>query len=175
MNNDLTSLVAQLGPFSWRRNLPPLTATKTIFNYVATYNNFEREFAVFLDRASDVLRFAALGTTEQGDSGTQFRVDYLKPSGAIGFYYPDWVAVQDTPDGEVNWIIETKGRAWEGTSAKDEAIQSWCKRVAEQTGQQWRFTRINQKDVNLEKTDTLADPLGEGRPRMTQARLAFSS
>jgi type III restriction enzyme len=53
---------------------------------VATYNEFERRFAEFLDnKAADVLRFAALGTTEQGESGTQFRVDYLKPSGAIGF------------------------------------------------------------------------------------------
>lgn len=53
---------------------------KSIFNYVATYNNFERRFAEFLDRAHDVARFAALGTTEQGKSGTQFRVDYLKPN-----------------------------------------------------------------------------------------------
>ena len=53
--------------------------------------DFEREFAQFLDSAKDVLRFASLGTTEQGESGTQFRVDYLKPSGAIGFYHPDWV------------------------------------------------------------------------------------
>ena len=28
-------------PFSWRRNLPPLEAKKTVFNYVATYNDFE--------------------------------------------------------------------------------------------------------------------------------------
>ena len=50
-------------PFSWRRNLPPLEATKTVFNYVATYNDFERRFAVFLDKkAGDVLRFASLGT-----------------------------------------------------------------------------------------------------------------
>ena len=55
-----------------------------MFNYVATYNDFERRFAGFLDRAEDVLRFSSLGTTEQGESGTQFRVDYLKPSGAIG-------------------------------------------------------------------------------------------
>jgi type III restriction enzyme len=59
-------------PFSWRRNLPPLVAKKTLFNYVATYNDFERRFAEFLDnKAADVLRFAALGTTEQGESGTQ--------------------------------------------------------------------------------------------------------
>ncbi|MBK6368888.1 MAG: hypothetical protein IPF64_03415 [Flavobacteriales bacterium] len=48
-------------PFSWRRDLPPLTAKRTIFNYVATYNGFERRFAQFLDEAKDVERFFALG------------------------------------------------------------------------------------------------------------------
>ena len=93
-----------------------------MFNYVATYNDFERRFAQFLDIAPDVLRFASLGTTEQGDSNSQFRVDYLKPSGAIGFYHPDWVVVQKTPQGEVSWIIETKGRVWEGTEANTAEI-----------------------------------------------------
>lgn len=131
--------------FSWRRNLPPLRATKTIFNYVATYNDFERRFAQFLDRqAKDVVRFASLGTTEQGESGSQFRVDYLKPSGAIGFYHPDWVLVQKSPSGEVNWIIETKGRVWEGTTAKDEAMRIWCERVTAATGHTWHYARINQ-------------------------------
>ncbi|MBC7238844.1 MAG: hypothetical protein H5T71_01935, partial [Chloroflexi bacterium] len=99
--------LSETKPFSWRRNLPPLEAKKTVFNYVATYNDFERRFAQFLDEAGDVARFASLGTTEQGESGTQFRVDYLKPSGAIGFYHPDWVVVQRSAAGEVNWIIET--------------------------------------------------------------------
>jgi hypothetical protein len=40
-------------------------------------------------QAADVVRVASLGTTEQGESDSQFRVDYLKPSGAIGFYPPD--------------------------------------------------------------------------------------
>ena len=80
-------------------------AKKTVFNYVATYNDFESRFTEFLDRARDILRFAALGTTEQGNSGTSFRIDYLKASGAVGFYYPDWVAVQKDREGEeVNWI-----------------------------------------------------------------------
>ena len=142
--------LSETTPFSWRRNLPPpLVATKTIFNYVATYNDFERRFAEFLDnKAADVLRFAALGTTEQGESGTQFRVDYLKPSGAIGFYHPDWVVVQKTKAGEVNWIIETKGRVWEGTTAKDEAIREWCERVAEATGTAWRYVRVDQAEFN---------------------------
>jgi type III restriction enzyme len=145
-------------PFSWRRNLPPLDAKKTIFNYVATYNDFERRFAEFLDnKAADVLRFAALGTTEQGESGTQFRVDYLKPSGAIGFYHPDWVVVQKTKAGEVNWIIETKGRVWEGTTAKDEAIFEWCERVSEATGADWRYMRVNQTEFELRGSKALGN------------------
>ena len=162
-------------PFSWRRNLPPLVTERTVFNYVATYNDFERRFAQFLDMAPDVLRFASLGTTEQGDSNSQFRVDYLKPSGAIGFYHPDWVVVQKTPQGrapvklgalrrrsrggEVSWIIETKGRIWEGTEAKDAAMRDWCARVTQQTGQQWEYARINQSDFEARVPRTLAEAI----------------
>ena len=138
--------LSETRPFSWRRDLPPLEAEKTVFNYVATYNAFERSFAEFLDRAPDVPRFAALGTTEQGNSGTTFRVDYIKANGAIGFYYPDWVAVQQTDDGEVNWIIETKGRVWEDTHLKDEAMKEWRRRVHEAAGIVWRYLRVNQTE-----------------------------
>ena len=140
--------LSQTKPFSWRRDLPPLVAHKTVFNYVATYNSFERSFAEFLDRAADVARFAALGTTEQGNSASAFRVDYLKPNGAIGFYYPDWVAVQQSAAGEVNWIIETKGRVWEGTEQKDAAMQEWCRRVERQSGIRWQYRRINQSEFD---------------------------
>jgi len=104
-----------------------------------------------------VLRFAALGTTEQGESGTQFRVDYLKPSGAIGFYHPDWVVVQKTDAGEVNWIIETKGRVWEGTKAKDEAIADWCARITQEIGQLWKYIRIDQILFDGLKPKSLAE------------------
>ncbi len=150
--------LSETKPFSWRRNLPPLEATKTVFNFVATFNDYERSFAQFLDqKAVDVLRFAALGTTEQGESGSQFRVDYLKPSGAIGFYHPDWVVVQSTAEGEVNWIIETKGRVWEGTEAKDQALHTWCARISEVTGAAWRYVRINQADFETRKAKALSD------------------
>jgi len=154
--------LSQTKPFSWRRNLPPLEAKKTIFNYVATYNEYERRFAQFLDQAKDVPRFASLGTTEQGESGTQFRVDYLKPSGAIGFYHPDWVVVQKTPVGEVNWIIETKGRVWEDTAAKDDAICTWCERVADKLGGTWKFRRVNQRDFDSAKWATFEDLVNSG-------------
>jgi len=139
--------LSETRPFTWRRNLPPLTCNRTIFNFVATYNDFEKEFAQFLDDADDIVRFAALGTTEQ-DTATQFRIDYLKPSGATGFYHPDWVVVQEAKNGEVYWIVETKGRVWEGTEAKDRAMEYWCNRVTEETGQNWRFVRVNQPDFN---------------------------
>jgi type III restriction enzyme len=148
--------LSDTNPFSWRRNLPPLLAQRTVFNYVATYNDFERRFAQFLDTAPDVVRFASLGTTEQGDSNTRFRVDYLKPSGAIGFYHPDWVVVQKTGQGEVSWIIETKGRVWEGTEAKDAAMHDWCARVTEQTGQCWQYARVNQSDFEARAPQSLA-------------------
>ncbi|MCS6969392.1 MAG: DEAD/DEAH box helicase family protein [Planctomycetes bacterium] len=151
--------LSETRPFSWRRNLPPLEAKKTVFNYVATYNNFERGLAEFLDAASDVLRFASLGTTEQGESGTQFRVDYLKPSGAIGFYHPDWVVVQQTKEGEVNWIIETKGRVREDTASKDKAIEIWCERISAVTSTAWKYVRINQTEFDGCKAETLADLL----------------
>lgn len=151
--------------FSWRRDLMdgPCECRKTVFNYVATYNGFERRFAEFLDKATDVVRFASLGTTEQGDSAAKFRVDYLKPSGAIGFYHPDWVLVQKTDKGEINWIVETKGRVWEGTEAKDEAITEWCKRISRATGAKWRFARVNQVDFEGARWRSLSQLL-EAKP-----------
>jgi len=149
--------LSETKPFSWRRNLPPLVADKTIFNYVATYNDFERCFAQFLEGTTDVIRFASLGTTEQGESGTQFRVDYLKPSVDIGFYHPDWVVVQRAGQEEVNWIIETKGRVWEGTAAKDEAIGDWCDRISDSTGGLWRYVRINQREFEAVNPSKMAD------------------
>ena len=140
--------LSETRPFGWRRDLPPLAAAKTVFNYVATCNGFERRFAEFLDRAADVVRFAALGTTEQGASGTTFRVDYLKASGAMGFHCPDWVAVQAADGDEVNWIIETRGRVREGTREKDAAMQDWCRRASAATAAPWRYVRVNQSEFN---------------------------
>ena len=96
--------------------------------------------------------FAALGTTEQGNSATTFKIDYLKRSGAIGFYYPDWVVVQDDQGDVVNWVVETKGRVWEGTTDKDFAAREWCKRVSTATGNLWKYTRINQSEFSDEYT-----------------------
>ena len=145
---DPTYHLSATKPFFWRRDLPALVAAKSVFNFVATYNGFEREFAKFLDVCGDISRFAALGAIDQGSSGTTFRVDYAKSSGAIGFYYPDWVAVQESDIGIVNWIIETKGRVWADTEEKDDAIEEWCTQVTRLTGVSWKYLRVNQSEFS---------------------------
>ena len=91
------------------------------------------------------------------ESGTRFRVDYLKPSGAIGFCHPDWVVVQTTDGGEQNWIIETKGRVWEDTEVKDAAMRDWCAHITERTGQRWAYLRVNQADFDRRRLSRLSD------------------
>jgi SOS-response transcriptional repressor LexA len=116
-----------------------------VFNLVATYNVFESGFAEFLDRCSDVTKFSALA-----EHFTIFTVEYLKLSGALGHYYPDWVVVQKATAGPVNWIIETKGRVWPDTGNKDAAVARWCEKVAEASGEEWKYVRVNQVDFARE-------------------------
>ena len=50
--------LSETPPFPWSR--PTATATKTVFNLVAADNEFEKKFALFLEDAPDVVRFAKL-------------------------------------------------------------------------------------------------------------------
>jgi type III restriction enzyme len=139
-------------PFHWRRNLPAPVCAKTVFNYVATFNPFETSFAEFADGCEDVARFAALAETYTG-----FWVDYVKPSGATGRYFPDWVVVQKVDDREVNWIVETKGRVWEGTDRKDAAIRYWCEQVTASSGESWNYIRVDQPIFKPETLGSFAE------------------
>ena len=147
--------LSETAAFLWRRE--HLTCGKTIFNFVASYNAFESDFAHFLDEVcEDVSRFAAL-------AGVDFFLPYVKPSGAIGRYFPDWVVVQTAGGDEVNWIVETKGRVWEGTDRKDAAVQYWCDQVSAATGDRWRYVRVDQplfKPAGLVSFAGLVEELG---------------
>jgi len=127
--------LSDTAPFLWRREHP--ACDKTIFNFVASFNGFESEFAEFLDGCEDVRRFAAL-------AGVDFFLPYVKPSGATGRYFPDWVVVQEVDAAEVHWIVETKGRVWEGTERKDAATLYWCEQVTSSTGNEWKYMRVDQ-------------------------------
>jgi type III restriction enzyme len=129
--------LSEVETFLWRRI--HFAANHTIFNFVTAYNNYERRFAECLDGCSDVPRWAALAT-----HFTKFNVTYLNKNGALKRYYPDFVAVQTTVDGEVNWIIETKGRMFEDVEYKDKGTRQWCRVIAEETLQDWRYMRVDQ-------------------------------
>jgi len=124
-------------PFIWHRQR--VRCQKTIFNECAVFNNLESRFAEFLDNALDIKRFATLA-----ESFTRFKVDYLSDSGAIRFYYPDFLAVQNFEGKEIYWILETKGREDVNVALKDEAIINWCEKISNQTGQDWRYMKVSQ-------------------------------
>lgn len=69
--------------------------------------------------------------------------------------------IQKTRQGEVSWIIETRGRIWEGTEAKDTAMRDWCARVTQQTVQSWEYARVNQSDFEARAPRTLAEAIQE--------------
>lgn len=127
--------------FTWRRG--HIKCKKTVFNFVATYNPFEEEFAEFLDKADDVEAFAALADI--------FRIDYLSGTGAIRYYFPDFIAVQKIGKKKVYWILETKGREYPDLENKNNAIKRWCNAVTEQTGKDWNYLMIRQNHYNQVK------------------------
>ncbi len=73
-------------PFPFSRLL--LESDKTVFNYVACDNQFEREFAQFLNSAEDIIAFAKL--PEQFG----FSIQYTDSRANIRHYYPDFVAIE---------------------------------------------------------------------------------
>ncbi len=133
-----TFKLSQIKPFVWRRK--HLRCKKTVFNFVAVYNDFEAEFARFLDKCPDIEKFAALAD--------KFPIDYLSSRGAIRLYYPDFIAVQKINSKTIFWIIETKGREYEDTNSKDEAIKRWCSDIKRQTKREWNYLRVNQSTFN---------------------------
>lgn len=127
----------EIESFRWMEGISE--CEKTVFNYVTVMNNYEAEFAQALDSFSDVKAFSALAETF-----TQFFVNYPKPNGAIGRYYPDWVVKYDGPEGIEYWIIETNGREFPGVEEKDKSMALWCEKVSKQESTQWNYTRVNQ-------------------------------
>jgi len=151
---DASFHLSKTSPFTWRRQHIP--CQHTVFNECAVYNNLEARFAQFLDKAADVLRFSALA-----ESYTRFRVDYLSAKGAIRFYYPDFVAVQQTPSGLVSWILETKGQEDENVAHKDASMDRWCEQISSQTGQTWRYLKVPQARFDASHAGTLAELVTE--------------
>ncbi|RLL85438.1 hypothetical protein CN13_07535 [Petrotoga sp. HKA.pet.4.5] len=112
-------------------------ADRCIFNYVPCDNNFELDFAKFLDRAEDVLAFSKI-VPKIG-----FFVEYRDSDGNLKLYYPDFVILTNKNE---HLIVETKGREDVDVKHKDKRMKLWCEDATKIIKSKWTFKRINQED-----------------------------
>ena len=127
-------------PFVWSKMVYP--ANRCIFNYVPCDNDFEVEFAKFLDRAEDVIAFSKI-VPKIG-----FFVEYRDSDGNLRLYYPDFVILSDKNE---RFIFETKGREDIDVEHKDKRTKLWCEDATKLTKDKWSFKRINQEDFERYK------------------------
>ena len=125
--------LSETPPFPWSR--ATLAADKSIFNLVPCDNEYEKEFALFLQKANDVQRFAKL--PEQFG----FAIEYTDSVGNLRYYEPDFVVL--TSDG-THYIVETKGLEDTNVVNKDRAAKLWCENTTKLTGHPWAYLKILQ-------------------------------
>lgn len=136
--------VTEAFPFS----RPTFEASKTVFNLVAADNDFEREFARFLQDAKDVRSFAKL-LKRFG-----FMIEYTDSATNLRYYEPDFVAVD--LDG-VHYVIETKGQENIDVAFKDRAATIWCENATLLTDTAWVYFTVAQIEFGKLKPAVLSD------------------
>jgi type III restriction enzyme len=134
--------------FPWSR--PTHAASKCIYNLVPCENQFEKEFARFLQDADDVQRFAKL--PEQFG----FTIEYTDAAGNLRYYEPDFVAV--TAGGD-HYLLETKGLEDVNVAYKDRAARLWCENASRLTSEPWTYMKVQQAEYNSLQPTRLADLL----------------
>jgi type III restriction enzyme len=140
--------LSQTPRFPWSRSTLP--ASKSVFNLVPCDNQFEREFAGFLQQADDVERFAKL------PERFGFVIEYTDAVGNLRYYEPDFVLV--TTDG-AHCLIETKGQEDVTVAFKDRAASLWCENATLLTGTNWRYLKVRQTDYTRLQPVLFADLL----------------
>jgi len=111
---------------------PAVTASRTMFNLVSCYSDFEKEFAFECDRLDDVVAFAK-------NAGPQkLTIDYLKPDKHRALYIPDFFVRINS--GEV-YLCELKGREDNLVALKAKAAIEWCK-SASKGDVKWNYMYI---------------------------------
>ncbi len=133
-------------PFPFSR--PTFEASKTVFNLVAADNEFERDFAHFLQDASDVRAFAKL------PQRFGFAIEYTDSATNLRYYEPDFVAVGYD---ETHYLIETKGREDVDVAHKDRAALIWCESATLLTDTPWGYIKVPQLEWNMLQPVTLDD------------------
>ncbi len=133
-------------PFPWSR--PVWEGQKCIFNLVPCDNDFEREFAKFLDNAPDVKAFSKL------PRAFGFAIEYTDAAMNLRNYEPDFVAVDKAG---THWLLETKGQETTDVLRKDLAAARWCDNASQLSHTEWKYTKVPQKEFQILQPARLAD------------------
>ena len=144
-------------PFPWSGKIAE--CRHTLYNVTPVGNDFEQEFANFLDRSPEIAAFANLGNLKPNLS-----IEYLDGEANLRQYEPDFVA--HTING-AHWLLETKGREDADVARKDERAEKWCADVTALTGQTWRYLKVPDKEFKRLKPtsfDELVSALQAGGP-----------
>jgi type III restriction enzyme len=136
--------------YVWSRPVHP--GLKTIFNLVACDNEFEVDFASFLDRASDVAAYV------KNNLHTYFSLDYQNSEGAIRYYYPDFIVC--TATGE-HWLVETKGVEDIEVERKDARAIQWCRDASAMTATVWQYVKVPYDLFQSSTAATLSELVAE--------------
>ena len=131
---------------AWSR--PVWEGQKCVFNLVPCDNDFEREFAKFLDNASDVVAFAKL------PRAFGFTIEYTDTAMNLRNYEPDFVGVDKSGK---HWLLESKGQEDVDVLRKDVAAIRWCENASKLTGKAWKYVKVPQKDFGTLQPARLAD------------------
>lgn len=127
--------LSAMEPFAFSRSV--LEARKSVFNLVPCDNDFEYEFAKFLESAKDVIAFSKL------PQQFGFSIEYTDNNANLRYYYPDFVVKTET--GEM-WLVETKGQESLEVVFKDRAAKMWCENATTLTGTMWQYVKVPQKE-----------------------------
>jgi type III restriction enzyme len=133
-------------PFPWSR--PVWEGQKCVFNLVPCDNDFEREFAKFLDNATDVRTFSKL------PRAFGFAIEYTDTAMNLRNYEPDFVAVDNSG---IYWLLESKGQENVDVLRKDIAAVRWCENATKLTEQRWKYVKVPQKEFQALQPNRLAD------------------
>ncbi len=131
------TMLSECPPFPFSR--PTYPAQHTVFNLVPCDNEFERDFARWLDQAADVAAFSKL------PQQFGFCIEYTDASANLRYYFPDFVVRLDNDE---RWLIETKGAETVEVAHKDRAARLWCENATMLTGTIWRYLKVPQKEYN---------------------------
>ena len=127
---------ARLRRFRWTGLVA--TGRKCHTNKAPCHTDLEKQFADFLDRSKDVVRW--FKNERLGFSVTYYEGNRPRQ------YHPDFLVISREADGrEVLWVIETKGEIRSNTKLKSQAAEIWCQRMSTTRYGSWRYLFIQQK------------------------------